>query len=441
MEAAMTANTPKNPDTLAFEGLRRRLLLHTAAAASLAGLGVYLAYGPLTSKVWYWDYGAVYVDGRFQNLGGWIEFVRFILLATLFVFAHLWVFRERAQIYWRGRRGHFYAYVYRKSGRCSLSHWCVRVACAVGIVGILVANLYLNPRWIAAEFAAQNGYVVQSVSWDLHIKPYTGYVLYSLACYGMLGIPLLGMIAGAIRRDFESSSKAFNKIGTVLSANATTSAEMVAHHFLKTRNELVPIFDKYAHVAVGAIAYVALEVNTVLSETLNTIEIEILKATVWVFIVLVIPVIAYRVFGVYAYAFDKCSHCLDELGDIAASQGDEALRTLRECREKFDSEYRLPIFARTYLANGSIALTVGALILFFLLKTFADTTFVQGLRRCVPGYPLTETRIRQSHEGKVAAPGPADHRDGMRRYYHAKDLVWRGTRVSEGETPLPALGP
>ena len=81
----------------------RNLLLYVLICVLLGGIGLYFAYGPLSSDSFFWEWSSFWSDGTYRNLGGWLEFIRLLLLGTIFVVGNLSVFRNRSEQYWSGR--------------------------------------------------------------------------------------------------------------------------------------------------------------------------------------------------------------------------------------------------------------------------------------------------------------------------------------------------
>jgi hypothetical protein len=368
----------------------KNILIYVLVGLAIGSGALYLSFGTFTSDAWLWRYGLVHKSSGLATVavGAQKEFLRLLITTIFFVLGHAWLFAKSSEKYWSGTLHPFSFY----RGFLSDTRQRTRIALVACLIGAVFYHVYLGPTDMREVWLKnwQGNMAGAPLSLQEHVLPYLFYMFYSFVLYFMLALPLMLVIWRSLKSDRSKVQEATKRIGDIGAgvddaAGLKREANRVESHFLSVRNDLLAIVNRYVFMAILVISYMWIELSALI-ETLACPAQHIQKWAAWIFVIYVLPY--FLIHGIRAY-MRLCNQSEGTLRRLAASAekptGSDALPTISELREKFQSKYTLLSFVWLLRKSGSVAVVLFIAILRFI---FSQIDFLDLNSKAVP-WPIS----------------------------------------------------
>ncbi len=422
------------------------ILLYGLVCLVIGAASLYLSYGLWTSGTWYWAYGAfpVWAAGKeiYQNLGGWRELIRLVVLVLFFVLAQRWIFTKESKKYWEAkpRLVSFYRYLFASDPK-----W-LRFLCLVAGGLVVVYHVALGPILLSNEYASK--IAPFPLSFEEHFLPYLGYLPYTFTLYILIVLPMFIVIVEGIVTDqkrVRGLAEPIHKVepGSLASGEQVAlQAESIVKSFLDVREQITRIVGKYTYMALLVIIYYEIEIGGGLILQLACWAQELNKWSAWIFIIVVLPYFAVTSFRMYAAAYDESQDALCNLASRALELLDKDTTDLvNKLRGDFESKYTILSFILSLAKSGSVAVAI------FLLVATGTYTYLKNNKLIEPRrivqtaipWPVSPVLLAGADLLTLAPPDAAGAQsqqkfDWSPRCWQElpdKSLEWRGKPIVE----------
>jgi hypothetical protein len=273
------------------------LLVHSVISLGVAGVGLYLAYGPLASVDWFINYGAILdvSSHRFVDNGGWLEFYRFAVLLTIFLILSSWTYRHVTHRVWSsdGGRSHFFVQLFRDP---AFRPWFITFSLAL-TVAVIVYNWLIGPFLLSEDIT---DYLEQHdiagdrpVTFEHHVAPYLAYSLYSVGSYVLLALPCLALFVVAMDVDRRNMRVLGGRLAELSKSGRVQDATEVAVYaatFDRLKREFTGICFRVGIVTSLILTYLIFETYSNFIFTLQCWAQESMKWACWVMFLAYVPI-------------------------------------------------------------------------------------------------------------------------------------------------------
>ena len=371
-------------------------------------VGLFLSYGPLTSRSWWWAYGAYLLrNGQYANLGGWREFLSMILMLLFALISELSLFKTSTRAFWLGTAGplSFYEQLLRKKRTL----W---IALSIAAVVVLVVyHVILGPVLLHGDYTSH----IEKLDFSFreYMLPYIAYLPYSIMVYLFVGIPLLVVVLSEIIADRRTIQGYFAAARPAALDQAATgveirlAAEGIQSSFIGLRETVTKMAAKYFLMAVFVFIFALFFLWGGLIQQLACWAQEIGKAVIWVFMIVVCPYFLVAAGRLYSRTYDSSIRALRDLGSRAHALRDvESEDAINDLRDKFDKSYTFLSFVRSLVTTRNVVVAVAAVLLTVLFKQLENRQLVRRAIEAVP-WPVSTVLI---DAGRLLSFG---HKDGQ----------------------------
>ncbi len=407
----------------------------------IGAASLYLSYGPWTSGSWYWAYGAFQPQGGlYQNLGGWREFIRLLILTLTFVIAQRWIFARESRKYWhtRPRFLSFYRHLF-VAGPKWLCILCVVAACLAVVYHVAPGPLILFNEYASAIAPFP-------LSFGEHFLPYLSYLPYTFTLYILIALPMFIVVVEAVTADRKRVRDLAERIyggppGSLADGDEIKlQAESIETRFLDVREQITKITSKYVYMALLVILYYEIEIGSGLILQLACWAQELTKWSAWVFIIAVLPYFVVTCFRIYTGICSRSQEVLRELANRALELRDrDAADSVNRLRIEFASKYTVLSFLQSLAKSGSVAVVVFVLVFGGTYRYLENRGLIDP-RRIVqtaipwPVSPVVLIGVDLLDIGPSGAAGEADQElfdwgPRCSRERPGEDLEWEGRRI------------
>lgn len=334
--------------------MSRKTLLYYLAAVGVAGISLWLAYGPLETGVWLREFALVDYGSVSRDRGLLYEFLRAVLVAVMVVAGTKALSRDDGAPARPPARDDG---LHPALGRLGPVERKV-TGCAVAAV----VAYHPYAAWVLANTAeARLGET---------LAPYLAYLPYSLAVYVGMILPLVLLLVRTASSDTAALSAIGSDLRTISGRAGDASPEAarglgheLRNTFERYRIRLLDVANSHLLLAALVILYFVLELKTPIHQTLAVGALDVMKTLVWVLGfgvgLFFLVAIVFR----YQRLFSSVDAAIERLQSAAAGD-QEIVRELFEDRRWIEEQHGAAFFKSLVRRWGMIAV-LGTPVLYF----------------------------------------------------------------------------